>query len=100
MVILQIHFDYTGAFGDEMVNQTSELAHSINDEPGFIWKIWTEHAEKGIAGGIYLFDSREHASAYAKKHMARLTDFGMGSNFVYEIMDVNEPLSQINQAKL
>ncbi len=33
-------------------------------------------------------------------YMKRLTKFGMGSNFVYEIMDVNESLSAINHFDL
>lgn len=96
MIILQIHFDYNGGYGEQMVSQAASLAQSINEEAGFLWKIWTENQDKGIAGGIYAFDSRENAESYAKMHMQRLTESGMGSNFVYEIMDVNERLSQIN----
>ena len=38
-----------------MVTQLAELAESIADEPGLIWKIWTENAQESTAGGIYLF---------------------------------------------
>ena len=40
--LVQIHFDFPGPFGAEMSHQLVELAESINQEPGFIWKIWTE----------------------------------------------------------
>lgn len=35
-----------------------ELADSISQEPGFIWKIWTENQDTQEAGGIYLFQAR------------------------------------------
>ena len=100
MVILQIHFDYNGGYGDQMVAEAQALAASINNEPGFLWKIWTENEEKGIAGGIYAFDSRTNAECYAAMHMKRLKEFGMATNFHYEIMNVNAALSEINQFRL
>ena len=44
--LVQIHFDFHGPFGAEMSSQLVELAESINQEPGFIWKIWTENEDK------------------------------------------------------
>lgn len=40
--LLQLHFAFTGPFGQEMSEQLRGLAESINQEPGFIWKVWTE----------------------------------------------------------
>lgn len=37
--ILQVDFPLNGPFGDEMARQFEDLAKSINDEPGFLWKI-------------------------------------------------------------
>ena len=34
------------------------------------WKIWTEDAQAREAGGIYLFDTREHAQRYLDMHAA------------------------------
>lgn len=56
--LVQIHFDFHGPFGAEMSNQLVELAESINQEPGFIWKIWTENEANHEAGGIYLFQTK------------------------------------------
>ena len=108
--LLQVHFAFSGPFGDEMSTQLAELAQSINQEPGFIWKIWTENRatqEAGVtenratqeAGGIYLFEDEQSAQAYAKKHAARLRQFGVQEMF-YKIFDVNLPLSQINHGPL
>ncbi|VTN14638.1 Putative monooxygenase ydhR [Raoultella terrigena] len=65
--LLQLHFAFNGPFGSEMSRQLVELAESINQEPGFIWKIWTESEKNYEAGGIYLFADEETALAYLTK---------------------------------
>lgn len=92
--LLQIDFPFTGPFGAEMAEALKELAVSITEEPGFIWKIWTENASENDAGGIYLFKTEEAAQAYLEKHTARLK--GLGVEKVYaKIFDVNVDLSKI-----
>ena len=59
--VLQVDFSMDGPFGADMVQAFEGLARSINQEPGMRWKIWTEDAQAREAGGIYLFDTREHA---------------------------------------
>lgn len=80
-----------------MADAMKTLAESINDEPGFIWKIWTENPSTQKAGGIYLFASEEQAQAYLQKHSARLKSFGF-PEVRGEIFAVNHALSQLNQA--
>lgn len=63
MVILQIHFDYNGGYGEQMVSEAQALKESINNEPGFLWKIWTETKKKVLRVGSYAFDNRVHASS-------------------------------------
>ncbi len=97
--LLQMHFNFNGPFGHEMSSQLKELAQSINQEPGFIWKIWTESEENQEAGGIYLFENEETAKAYVIKHAARLKLIGV-EELVFKIFDINEPLSLINNGKI
>lgn len=52
--LLQVDFKMEGPYGEEMSKGFVELAQSINDEPGMVWKIWTEDAAAKEAGGIYL----------------------------------------------
>lgn len=52
--LLQLHFSFNGPFGDTMAEQLKPLAESINQEPGFLWKVWTESEKNHEAGGIYL----------------------------------------------
>ncbi|WP_298446823.1 monooxygenase [uncultured Marinobacter sp.] len=92
--LLQIDFPFTGPFGSEMAEALRDLAVSITEEPGFIWKIWTENESEKDAGGIYLFKTEETAQAYLEKHTARLK--GLGVEKVHaKIFDVNEALSKI-----
>ena len=92
--LLQIDFPFSGPFGDEMADALKELAHSITEEPGFIWKIWTENENTREAGGIYLFENEATANAYLNMHTARLKDLGI-SEINAKIFDVNEDLSKI-----
>lgn len=92
--LLQIDFPFTGPFGSKMADALKDLAVSITEEPGFIWKIWTENESEKDAGGIYLFKTEEAAQAYLAKHTARLK--GLGVEKVHaKIFDVNEALSKI-----
>lgn len=96
-VILQVDFPYTGPWGEEMAIAMNELAESINLEPGFMWKVWTENRANQEAGGIYFFASESDAQAYLVKHSARLQSFGI-PHVNGKIFDVNHQLSQLNQA--
>ena len=85
---LQVDFKMSGPFGDEMADAFSDLAKSINEEEGFMWKIWTESPETNEAGGIYLFETKETAEKYIVMHSKRLAGFG--------IEDVNAKIFAIN----
>ena len=97
--LLQLHFAFNGPFGQEMSDGLKDLAESINNEPGFIWKVWTENKDAKEAGGIYLFESEETALAYLEKHTARLKTFGVEQIFS-KVFDINEPLTKINKATI
>lgn len=66
MKLLQIDFPTAGPFGTEMSEQLAALAESIAGEPGLVWKIWTESADTGEAGGIYLFEDRRRSTRTGK----------------------------------
>ncbi|GHI00020.1 monooxygenase [Neobacillus kokaensis] len=93
--LLQVDFKMDGPFGEEMSEAFVDLAKSINDEPGVIWKIWTENAEAKESGGVYLFETKEDAENYLTMHSARLTSFGI-TDIRGKIFAVNEALSLIN----
>ncbi|MFP7295224.1 monooxygenase [Bacillus safensis] len=97
--LLQMDFKMEGPFGDEMAKEFSDLAKSINEEDGFIWKIWTENPEKNEAGGIYLFETKEAAENYLEMHSKRITSFGI-TDINAKIFDINAELSQITKGPL
>ena len=97
--LLQIDFPFNGPFGEEMSTVLAELAQSIIEEPGFIWKIWTEQQSLKEAGGIYLFTDEPSAQAYLDKHTARLKSLGV-NEVRARIYDVNQSLSKITKAPI
>lgn len=98
-VVLQMYFDKEGPFGEEYVEIGRERAESINNEKGFIWKIWTEDAESKKAGGIYLFDTRENAENYIEMHVERLNKLGF-KHFQSKVFEINTGLTEINKGPL
>lgn len=97
--LLQVDFPYTGPWGDEMAQVMTDLARSIADEPGLIWKIWTENPATQEAGGIYLFEDKAQAEAYLAMHSARLKAFGIPVVNA-KIFSVNQELSVIDRAPI
>lgn len=98
-VLLQVDFPFTGPWGDEMAAGMEALAVSIAQEPGLLWKIWTENRETDEAGRIYLFADAASANAYLEMHRARLLGFGIPEVHA-KLFEVNLPLSQIDRAPL
>jgi len=94
--LLQVDFTHQGPFGEEMAATLKELAQSINNEPGMIWKIWTENAAQQLAGGVYLFENEETAKAYLAMHSARLEKMGI-TDIRGVIFDTNSALTDINK---
>ncbi len=88
--LLQLHFAFNGPFGDAMAEQLKPLAESINQEPGFLWKVWTESEKNHEAGGIYLFTDEKSALAYLEKHTARLKNLGV-EEVVAKVFDSDAP---------
>ncbi|NOH78117.1 monooxygenase [Vibrio sp. RE86] len=95
MKLLQVDFEYHGPMGEAMSNALVGLAESINQEPGLIWKIWTESEADKLGGGVYLFEDEATAKNYLEMHAARLKEMGV-SEVRGVIFDVNQPLTAIN----
>ena len=99
MKLVQFDFAYSGPFGAEMAAAMEGLARSIAEEPGLLWKIWTESEAGQEAGGIYLFADEESARNYIAKHTERLKGFGITAVNA-KLFDVNLPLSRLSKAPL
>ncbi len=97
--ILQVDFKMHGPFGNQMAKAFSDLAKSINEEEGFIWKIWTENPETNEAGGIYFFETKETAEKYLHMHSKRLADFGI-TDINAKIFAINSKLTMITKGPI
>lgn len=95
-VLVQFDFAFEGPFGEELTAAARDLALSINQEPGFIWKIWTEDAAAKQSGGVYLFRDRASADGYIAKHTARLGQFGVTQPNI-RVFDINPELTRLNR---
>lgn len=96
--LLVFEFKFPGPWGEEMARALNGMALDIAEEPGLIWKLWTEAPDRGVAGGVYLFDTVEHAQAYNEKHSARLKVFGI-TGIDLRSYAVNESLSAITRGR-
>lgn len=96
--LLVFEFGFPGPWGEEMARVLDGLALDIAKEPGLIWKVWTEAADRGVAGGVYLFDSVARAQTYTEKHSARLKDFGI-TDIDVRSYGVNESLSMATRGR-
>lgn len=96
--IVVFEFPFAGPFGDAMTEALAGLARDIAQEPGLLWKVWTEDAAAGTAGGVYAFAGRTQAEAYAARHAARLEGFGI-TGIRCSIQAANPVLSALDNAR-
>ncbi|MFK4834779.1 monooxygenase [Microbacterium sp. ZW T2_14] len=92
--LLVFEFPSPGPFGAEAVAAFSELAHDIAGEKGLVFKVWTEDPETGVAGGAYLFETKEDADRYLAFHSERLRSVGV-TDIDARSYGVNDGLSAI-----
>lgn len=97
MILLQINFDFPPQMmGDALTENAKGLAESINEEPGFISKIWIENSQTEESGGIYIFKDKTTAESYAQMHTKRVEAMG-ATNISCKYFLINKPLSLINK---
>jgi hypothetical protein len=97
MVLVQINFDFpVEMMGEALSKNAKDLAESINNEPGFVSKIWIENTNTAESGGIYIFKDMKSAEAYVKMHTERVKHIG-ATNITCKYFDINEDLSKLNK---
>ena len=65
MVIVTVNYGYEGDPVEWAKAYTPERAEMFVNLPGLKWKIWLDAPEENRTGGIYLFEDRASADAYA-----------------------------------
>jgi len=66
--IVQINFPFTES-QKELESHSEEVAGRFIDIDGLQWKIWLVDEASKTAGGIYQFENRDKAEAYAGGEM-------------------------------
>ena len=80
---------------------TDDRARQFLDVPGLLWKIWLDGPDERRAGGIYMFEDRASAEAYAAGPIvARLKNNLDLSEVDVRVFDVRERMSGITRAPL
>ncbi len=100
MILVQMNFAFPREMMGEVLSESArELALSINQEQGFISKVWIENPDSEESGGIYLFEDQASAENYVAMHSARMTQMGV-ENISVKYFQVNTFLSELNRANL
>src|SRR3569833_3093185 len=86
---------------DDLLAQSRKAASAIAAVEGLIWKVWLVQEQGSEIGGVYLFASREAATAYLNHPVIQ----GLCSNPAViasgsQIWDVETSLSAITRAPL
>jgi len=97
--IWDLHMEYSGPITEEFLAGTTQLAESIAEEPGIIWKIWTVEEGTTHYGSTYLFRNLEYLETYKTMHVKRLNLIGITVTADH-IFDIMEDVSHINNAPL
>jgi hypothetical protein len=102
MKLLQVN--YRREHGQDDQEQAERLlgsAERISGLPGLLWKIWIYDDAQSAAGGIYLFDTEEHARKWGDEMMPGSLGKHPGvSDIQARYFDVDERLSQITRGPL
>lgn len=98
--ILQVSYRPSVGQAAALESKRVESARRIADTVGGLqWKVWVS-SEDGLRGGIYLFDDRESARAWAEGDLRpRLTEGG-GTDLSIRYFEVDETLSAITRAPI
>src|SRR5947199_5429533 len=102
MKLLVVRYARERGQGDtQQAENLLQAAPSIAGLPGLVWKIWTYNDAERAAGGVYLFDSEEHARAWGDGTVQAILNEEPGvSNVSVSFYDVDEQLSAITRAPL
>jgi hypothetical protein len=101
MKLLQVN--YRREHGQGNSDQAEYLlgaAERIANVPGLQWKIWIYDEEGQAGGGIYLFDSEEHARGFGDQIPESLGRLPGVSEIDRRYFDVDERLSAITRGPL
>lgn len=100
-VILQINFKLDITDQELAERSNPERAKIFWSVPGLRWKIWLRDSDNRISGGIYLFDDRASAEAYANGPIGSAVKvLADSSDHSFKFFEVREDVSAVTGAPL
>ncbi|WP_106795117.1 monooxygenase [Aquimarina sp. Aq78] len=97
--IWDLHLKYDGPVTQEFMEGNKQLAESIAEEEGVVWKIWTYEEGTDHYGSTYLFKNLDYLKKYREMHIKRLNAIGI-TDITDHIFDIFEDLSKIDNAPI
>jgi hypothetical protein len=99
MKLLQVNYRRGRGQDDrEQAEQLLAAAEQISGLPGLQWKIWIYDDAAGAAGGIYLFDTEEHARAWGDEMLPHaLAELPRISDVDTRYFDIDQRLSAVTR---
>jgi hypothetical protein len=95
---------YARERGQDDPDQAARLlqaAERISGLPGLVWKVWIHEDAEQAAGGLYLFDTEDHARAWGDDMLHKSLGHLPGvSDIETRYYDVDERLSAITRGPL
>jgi hypothetical protein len=95
--------NYRRAHGQDDAEQAERLlgaAERIAGLPGLQWKVWIYDGAAECAGGVYLFDTEEHALAWRDALPGSLGRLPGVTDIDARCFDVDERLSAITRGSV
>ena len=102
MKLLQVNYRRERGQDDaEQAEHLLDAAERISGLPGLQWKLWIFDDSQNAAGGIYVFDTAEHARKWGDEMLpASLGRLPGVSDIEARYFDVDERLSAITRGPL
>ncbi|MGX9352734.1 monooxygenase [Shimia sp. W99] len=97
--IWDLHMHFNAPLDENSAKGMMQLAESIAEEPGVVWKIWTHEAGTAHFGSTYLFRDLAALETYKAMHLERLVAFGI-IEITDHVFDIMEDLSTVTHAPL
>lgn len=93
-----INFNLSDMTVDEYAAACDQLAPAFAELPGLLAKVWLQDRASNTYGGVYLFEDRAAADAYAASQLfATVGAVPNFTNITVADFDVIEPLTRMTQ---
>jgi hypothetical protein len=99
MYLLESLYRWAGTAEEHHAQTTVAHAQTLKERvPGLVWKLWVTQVDDVTAGGYYLFDTEDHARAFAAETLRSLGSTGRHLDARTRLFEVREDVSAVTGA--